>query len=83
MHRGQIILGVSSGTMMNELAWAATGMGAWINGQRLAVRTIASPDRAAVSTGNPQSLALRGGGMQLGGIGGPADSMRGLGGCYD
>ena len=37
MHRGEIIVGVSSGTMMDELAWAEKGAGAWLNGKRLSV----------------------------------------------
>jgi histidinol-phosphatase len=82
MHRGQIILGVSSGTMMNELAWAETGMGAWLNGQRLAVSTIDSPDTAAVSTGNLKSLALSEGWSKLGEVVARADRIRGYGDYY-
>lgn len=82
MHRGQIVLGVSSGTMMNELAWAEKGKGAWLNGQRLAVSAIDSPDRAAVSTGNLKSLALSEGWGQLGEIVARADRIRGYGDFY-
>ena len=57
MHDGEIVLGVSSGTMMDELAWAEKGEGAWLNGARLEVSSIDDPDRAAVSTGNLKSLA--------------------------
>jgi histidinol-phosphatase len=57
MHKGEIILGVSSGTMMDELAWAEQGCGAWLNGRRLSVSEIVDPDRAAVSVGNLKSLA--------------------------
>jgi len=57
MHDGELILGVSSGTMMGELAWAEKGKGAWLNGQQLKVSDIYDPDRAAVSTGNLKSLA--------------------------
>jgi histidinol-phosphatase len=31
MRNGEIVLGVSSGTMMDELAWAEQGRGAWLN----------------------------------------------------
>ncbi len=82
LHRGQIILGVSSGTMMNELAWAEKGKGAWLNGQRLAVSTIDNPDRAAVSTGNLKSLALSEGWSKLGEIVARADRIRGYGDFY-
>ena len=35
MHDGEIVLGVSSGTMMDEMAWAEKGKGAYLNGERL------------------------------------------------
>lgn len=82
LHRGRIVLGVSSGTMMDELAWAETGKGAWLNGERLAVSDIADPDRAAVSTGNLKSLALSDGWPQLGDIVARADRIRGYGDFY-
>lgn len=82
MHRGQIILGVSSGTMMNELAWAEKGKGAWLNGQRLTVSSIDSPDRAAVSTGNLKSLARCEGWDKLAEIVARADRIRGYGDFY-
>lgn len=82
MHHGQIVLGVSSGTMMNELAWAEKGKGAWLNGQRLAVSTIDDPHKAAVSTGNLKSLALSEGWNKLGEIIARADRIRGYGDFY-
>jgi histidinol-phosphatase len=82
MHRGQIVVGVSSGTMMQELSWAEKGRGAWLNGQRLAVSEISDPDRAAVSTGNLKSLARSDGWDKLGGIVARADRIRGYGDFY-
>lgn len=82
MHQGQIILGVSSGTMMNELAWAEKGQGAWLNGQRLAVSEISDPEKAAVSTGNLKSLAMSEGWSKLGDIVARADRIRGYGDFY-
>lgn len=82
MHRGEIIVGVSSGTMMDELAWAEKGQGAWLNGERLAVSAIADPDRAAISTGNLKSLALSDGWNALGAIVARADRIRGYGDFY-
>jgi len=82
MHRGEIILGVSSGTMMNELAWAEVGRGALLNGERLAVSDIDDPDRAAVSTGNLKSLAQGAGWDKLAGIVARADRIRGYGDFY-
>jgi histidinol-phosphatase len=82
MHDGQIVLGVSSGTMMDELAWAEKGQGAWLNGKRLGVSTIGDPDRAAVSTGNLKSLATCEGWSALGSIVAQADRIRGYGDFY-
>lgn len=82
MHRGDLILGVSSGTMMDELAWAEKGQGAWLNGKRLVVSAIDEPDRAAVSTGNLKSLAASDGWSALGKIVEHADRIRGYGDFY-
>ncbi len=82
MHQREIVLGVSSGTMMDELAWAEKGKGAWLNGDRLAVSAISDPDRAAVSTGNLKSLALSGGWSNLGEIVSRSDRIRGYGDFY-
>ena len=79
MHNGEIVLGVSSGTMLEELAWAEKGLGAYLNGKRLAVSTIDDPDRAAVSTGNLKSLAESEGWQRLAGIVKRADRIRGYG----
>ena len=82
MHRGEIILGVSSGTMMDELAWAEKGQGAWLNGGRLAISQLDDPERAAVSTGNLKSLAQTPGWERLGSIVARADRIRGYGDFY-
>jgi histidinol-phosphatase len=82
MHEGEIVLGVSSGTMMDELAWAEKGKGAWLNGERLSVSKIEDPDRAAVSTGNLKSLAVSDGWQALADIVARADRIRGYGDFY-
>lgn len=82
MHRGEIVLGVSSGTMMDELAWAEKDGGAWLNGRRLCVSAIDDPDRAAVSVGNLKSLAASDGWPSLGTIVERADRIRGYGDFY-
>jgi histidinol-phosphatase len=82
MHHGEIILGVSSGTMMDELAWAEKGQGAWLNGKALKISRIDDPDRAAVSTGNLKSLAGSDGWSGLGEIVARADRIRGYGDFY-
>ncbi|MDJ0813139.1 MAG: inositol monophosphatase family protein [Woeseiaceae bacterium] len=82
MRGGEIVLGVSSGTMMDELAWAEQGQGAWLNGERLAISEVDDIDRAAVSTGNLKSLALSDGWPRLGEIVSRADRIRGYGDFY-
>ncbi len=82
MHSGKIVLGVSSGTMMNELAWAERGRGAWLNGKRLAVSAIDSLADAAISTGNIATLALTNGWQRLGKILARAGRTRGYGDFY-
>ena len=82
MRGGRIVLGVSSGTMMDELAWAEEGKGAWLNGERISVSHIHDIDRTAVSTGNLKSLAQTDGWARLGEIVGHADRIRGYGDFY-
>lgn len=52
MHRGELVLGVSSAPLLNELAYAEQGCGAWLNGQPLKVNSTTQLDRAYFSTGN-------------------------------
>ncbi len=82
IREGEIVLGVSSGTMFDELAWAEKGRGAWLNGEPLKVSDVSDPDRAAVSTGNLRSLAMSPGWSRLGGILARADRTRGYGDFY-
>ena len=82
LHKSAIIVGVSCGTMMDELAWAEQGHGAFLNGKRLAVSDIIDPDRAAVSVGNLKSLAASPGWASLGSIVERADRIRGYGDFY-
>ncbi len=82
LHNEQIIVGVSCGTMMDELAWAEKGQGAFLNGERLGVSNIEDPDRAAVSVGNLKSLAASPGWASLGNIVERADRIRGYGDFY-
>ncbi len=57
LHQGELILGVSCAPAMNELAWAASGEGAWLNGDRLQVSNTSELGDATISSGNIQSLA--------------------------
>lgn len=82
MKAGELVLGVSSGTMFDELAWAEKGRGAWLNGEPLRVSDLSDPDRAALSTGNLHSLASSEGWPPLGDILARADRTRGYGDFY-
>lgn len=61
MHRGALILGVSSAPCWNggrgELAYAEAGQGAYIDGARVQVSAVAALDKATLSTGNLATLA--------------------------
>ena len=82
MSGGDLALGVSCGTMFDELAWAARGCGAWLNGDRLAVSDIEDPERAAISTGNLKSLATSAGWSRLGELVAASYRIRGYGDFY-
>lgn len=61
MHRGELVLGVSSAPCWNdgrgELAWAEKGRGAHLDGQSIRVADTATLARATLSTGNLARLA--------------------------
>lgn len=82
MRGGKIVLGVSSGTMFDELVWAERGQGAWLNEDRLAISSITDSTAAAISTGNLKSLALSDGWSKLGHLVAEADRIRGYGDFY-
>lgn len=79
---GQITLGVSCGTMFDELVWAERGKGAWQDGQRLQVSDISSPEKSAFSTGNLKSLAKTDGWSRLAEFVAVSDRIRGYGDFY-
>jgi histidinol-phosphatase len=82
MQNGRLVLGVSNGTMFDELAWAEEGKGAWLNGERLTVSQIDDPAAAAYSTGNLKSLAKSGGWARLAEFVAQSDRIRGYGDFY-
>ena len=61
MHRGELVLGVSSAPCWNdgrgELAWAEKGQGAHLDGHAIRVADTASLAKATLSAGNIASLA--------------------------
>lgn len=57
MHRGQLIVGVSSAPVYGELAWAEIGKGAWLNDRPIKVSDTDSIEGGAISAGNLKTLA--------------------------
>jgi len=60
MHRGELIVGVSSAPVYGELAYAEKGRGAWLNGHQVKVSSIGSLEQCTVSAGNLKTLARDG-----------------------
>lgn len=57
MQGDELVLGVSSAPLFDELAFAEVGQGAWLNGERLHVSDAHAWSQATLSTGNIASLA--------------------------
>jgi histidinol-phosphatase len=57
MHKGRLIVGVSSAPVYGELAFAEIGVGAWLNDAPIRVSTLGEIEAAALSTGNLKTLA--------------------------
>ena len=56
MHRGELVLGVSSAPVYGETMWASRGGGAWLNGERVQVAATAAMAQASISIGNVKTL---------------------------
>ena len=82
MHRGELVLGVSSAPAHGELAWAMRGAGAKLDGVPMQVSNIACLADASISTGNIQSLARSGRWSNLGRITSEVNRTRGYGDYY-
>ncbi len=82
MYQGDLILGVSSAPAAGEVAWAARGGGARIDGTPVRVSDRSSLEDATVSTGNLQSLARSPQWANLGRIFAAANRTRGYGDYY-
>jgi len=57
MHRGRLVVGVSSAPAYGELAYAEIGVGAWLNDAPIRVSGVATLAATALSTGNLKTLA--------------------------
>jgi histidinol-phosphatase len=82
MHRGELVLGVSSAPAMQETAWAVRGAGAFLDGNAIGVSKRTSLAQSSVSTGNVGSLARSPQWAALGSILGEVNRTRGYGDYY-
>ena len=82
MHRGELVLGVSSAPAASEIASAARGEGAWLDGSALRVREVADLSEASVSTGNLRTLARSDKWPNLGRVLAEVNRTRGYGDYY-
>jgi histidinol-phosphatase len=79
MHRGRLILGVSSAPVYGEIAWAEAGKGAWLNDRPIKVSEIDSIEAGAISAGNLKTLASGEGWSRFGQLVARAHRIRGYG----
>jgi len=56
MHRGELVLGVSSAPIYGETMWASAGGGTWYEGERVHVAGTTSMAQASISIGNVKTL---------------------------
>ncbi len=82
LHKDEIILGVSSGTMFDEMVWAERGKKSWFNGKETRVSAIDDLSKSTLSVGNIASLAGSKGWENLGKIVTLVDRIRGYGDFY-
>jgi histidinol-phosphatase len=82
MHRGRLVLGVSSAPAAGELAWAARGLGASLDGSAARISAKKLLSEASISTGNLQSMARSGQWARLGEIFSVVNRTRGYGDFY-
>ncbi len=79
MHRGELVLGVSSACAYGELAWAEKGCGAWLDGKPIRVSDRRQLDEAILSTGNLKTLAGKPQWSNLASLVGSVNRLRGYG----
>ena len=82
MHRGELVLGVSSAPAKGEMAWAAKGMGAFLDGDAIRVSDKTVLTDASVSTGNLQTMARSSRWLGLGRVFAQVNRTRGYGDYY-
>jgi histidinol-phosphatase len=57
MHRGRLVVGVSSAPEYGEVAYGEAGVGAWLGDRPIRVSEVDAIEAAALSTGNLKTLA--------------------------
>lgn len=82
MHRGEIVLGVSSASQFCEVAWARRGGGAYLNGERIAVSMVDRVEDAAISFGNLKTMAGDQRWLRMAALVRRANRVRGYGDFY-
>ncbi len=82
MHRGELVLGVSSAPASGETAWAATGLGAHLDSEAITVSATTDLAQASISTGNLQTMARSEQWACLGRIFARVNRTRGYGDYY-
>ena len=82
MHKGELVLGVSSAPQFNEIAIAIKGQDGFLNGEKLSVSAIDTLEQAALSTGNLKTIALKPQWQNLGKVISRVRRNRGYGDFY-
>jgi histidinol-phosphatase len=79
MHRGRLMVGVSSAPEYGELAYGEAGVGAWLGDAPIRVSEVTSIESAALSTGNLKTLATGARWPAFGRLVGRLNRIRGYG----
>jgi histidinol-phosphatase len=79
MHRGELVMGVSSAPVYGERMWAVRGRGAFLDGEPVRVAPTATMSAASISTGNLKTLTADRRWDVLGGLIRDSNRIRGYG----
>ena len=79
MHRGRLVVGVSSAPAYGELAYGEIGAGAWLGDAPIRVSEVETIEGAALSTGNLKTLATSAQWPAFGRLVGRLNRIRGYG----
>lgn len=81
-YQDRIVVAVSSAPAFGEIAWASSGNGAWLDGERIHVSDVDSIEHASVSAGNLATLARSDRWTAWGQVVARVDRIRGYGDFY-